>query len=440
MNGRFATPLVAFALATAVVSQGRALPETPLQLHDPALLGGTALRWLLHVFGFAFILALCAGMTATAVLLCGWRTRVRGATSWYAGLAALLAALCCVDRIGASLAPLGWAFAAVVALALDSDDPRAWWAVVPVVLLWSLLEGGGTFGALLALTAAAGAWLDARRFDAAVRRRLLVALSACVAALVQPRGFGQGMWGARAMHLDAFLPGAQRAQLWHPAPDAASLGFLAILVLAAWYGVRRRARAADALSFCAVLVLALADARNLPLFGIVAAPVLADAVASFYVAQRTPPSRPLWAHLLPGATAVAAFMAVVVAVEPRYNLLAAPSSAPQYLLARLASDGRPHRVLCARLSWCDATGESGHRVRALADDRLAVEPASARRTQAAALGAQPGWVTRLRANGVDAVIAPADAPIVAFLRARGDWREAASDAHSRVLLVAQSER
>ena len=121
MKGRFSAAIVAFAVATAFISVGRALPEFFVQLRDPNLLGGKDATWLLHTFGFSFVLGLCAAITAAALLLAAWRTRLRGASDWHVGLAATFIALCLVGRIGVSLDPVAWFCIAAICLLLDRD-------------------------------------------------------------------------------------------------------------------------------------------------------------------------------------------------------------------------------------------------------------------------------------------------------------------------------
>jgi len=121
MKGRFSAAIVAFAVATAFVSS-RPLPEFFVQLRDPNLVGGPGAAWLLHTFGFAFVLGLCAAISAAALLLASWRTRLRGASDWYVGLAATFIALCLTARIGVSLDPVAWLCAAAICLLLDRDD------------------------------------------------------------------------------------------------------------------------------------------------------------------------------------------------------------------------------------------------------------------------------------------------------------------------------
>jgi hypothetical protein len=335
MRGRFSAAIVAFAVATAFISAGRALPEFFVQLRDPNLLGGKGATWLLHTFGFSFVLGLCAVTAAAALLLAAWRTRLRGASDWHVGLAATFIALCLMGRAGVSLDPIAWLCAAAICLLLDRDDASSSAAIVAITAAWSVLQGGATMGALIVTLAAIASLLE-RRLDAPAVRKLLVAAACVAVSLVQVHAGIFSAHGSHALYLDSMLRGAQRERLWVGAISAQDLGFAAIVVVAGLYGIRRRGRLGDAFVFFALLALALVDARNLPFFGIVAAPIVADAVASYYLEKRERPAGSLAAYGLAFAAAAFAFIAAVTAVEPK--VVAWPRPAVALVARRIQHD------------------------------------------------------------------------------------------------------
>ncbi len=142
MNARFAATLVAFAIATAVVSRAHVLPEFLIQVRDPNLLGGPLYAMLLKTFGFALVAAFCGILTGGTVLLVAWRTRKRGAPDLYAALAAVLVVLCMLGRLGVSLDPIGWICAAGFALMLERTDRASVANALLIVAAWALLQGG----------------------------------------------------------------------------------------------------------------------------------------------------------------------------------------------------------------------------------------------------------------------------------------------------------
>lgn len=422
--GRFSAAIVAFATATAFVTSARALPEFFIQLRDPNLLGGNEAAWLVRTFGFPFVMSLCAVIVAAALLLAAWRTRLRGATDWHVGLAAILIALCFMGRIGVSLDPIAWLCAAAICLLLDRDDLWSSAATVALVAFWSLTQGGATAGALIVALSAAGYIIEKRRLDSAVIAKLIAVAACIVISLVQLRSGLFYAYGAHALYLDSLLGGAQRDRLWAGAFTPQNIGFAAIVVIAGWYGIRRRGRAGDALTFFAFLLLSLADARNLPLFGIVAGPVVADALASYYLRKRERPAGSLSAYGVAFAAAACAFVAAVTVMQPK--IIAWPRPATMTLLSTLLDQPGEHHILCIQPRWCDSAAflRSG-KISVLLDDRAGTAAPVARKIQRDVAGAIGNWQEDLRRANIDGILADQDNRLVSLLHADG-WESTIS--------------
>lgn len=430
---RYFGPLVAFAVATAFATHAQLLPEFLVQVRDPNLAGGAIFSGALKHFGYAFVLAFCAVLTGGAVLLSAWRTRLRGASDVYTALAALLAAICLTGQFGVSLAPIGWICAALFAMLLERSGRASLVLALLVVLAWSLLQGGAPLAALLAILALAGAWIDARAFDAQVRDKAILAGGAVLLGLFQLHAAPWHAYGAHALYLDALLPGAQRNHLWTGGLTVDTLAFSGVIITAGWYGVRRRGRSADALIFFALLLLAMADSRNLPYFGLLAAPIVADAAASYYVGARTMPGGSFTGYTAAFAACAFTFIATIVGTEPKAIYWPQSAEQPAKLLVALAADKRQHRVLCEQPRWCDGTPDVFPNVHALLDDRGGLADARTLHAQDDAVATHGAWRTELARAHVDAVIAKSDANIVSLLTQTG-WHERVSDG-TRVLLV-----
>lgn len=428
---RFAATLVALAAATAVISHPNILPEFLVQVRDPNLLGGPIYALLLRTFGYALVIALCATLIGGTVILVAWRTRMRGAPDVFAGLAAVLAAFCLFGRMGVSLDPIGWICAAAFALVLERTGRGIAGALV-IVALWSLLQGGALLAALLAFIAALGAYIDLGKFDRDVRDKVVLAGITFVIGALQLRALPWHAYGPHLLYLDAFAPGAQRDHLWNGGLSLQAISFCAVVVAAGWYGVRRRGRAQDAIAFFALMLLTLADARNLPYFGIVAAPIVADAAASYYVDTRTFPRGSIRQYAIAFSAVAFVFMAVMTVTEPKAIYWPQAQEEPASLLVSLAKDHRGHRLLCEQPRWCDGAESIFPNVRALLDDRAGMAPARLRRTQADAVATHGRWRSELAQAGVDAVIARNDSNIVALLTSTG-WSETNTDG-GRVLI------
>lgn len=433
MNARFAATLVAFAAATAVAAHPHVLAELLVQLRDPNILGGALYARLLKTFGFAFVVAVCACLTGGAVLLVAWRTRTRGAPDAYAAFAAVLAAICLIPRLGVSLDPIGWICAAGFMLALDRTDRASIGDALPIVVVWAALQGGAPLAALLAVLAAVGALVDAKGFTAAVRLKATIAGGAIVLGALQLAAAPWHAYGPHALYLDALTAGAQRDRLWNGGFTVAALAFCAVVVFAAWYGVRRRGKSADALTFFGLMALAMVDARNLPYFGIIAAPIVADAVASYYIAQRAFPIGSVAQYALTFLSAAFAFVAVVTATEPKATVWPQPAEQPAALLLTLSRDHTNHHyLLCQQPRWCDGAQAVFPDVTPILDDRAGIAGARERQTQQDVVTAQGAWRNELRSQHVDAVIAQDDSNLVALLVSTG-WHQANHEI-GRVLL------
>lgn len=419
---RFAPTLVAFAAATAVVSRANILPEFLVQVRDPNMLGGAAFALILKTFGYAAVLSLCASLTAGAVLLVAWRTRMRGAPDVFATLAAVLAALCLMGRVGVSLDPVGWICAAWFALAIDRNDRIRLVSPLLIVAVWSIVQGGAPLAALLAVISLIAAYIDARTIDEAVRKRAILAVGTCILGALQLHAAPWHAYGPHVLYLDAFAAGAQRDHLWTGGFSLQAASFCAVTIAAAWYGVRRRGRAADALSFFAMMLLAIADSRNLPYFGIIAAPIVADAAASYYLDMRAFPRGSVRQYAIAFTAAACAFMAILTATEPKEIFWPQSAEQPASLLVALAKDRRPHRLLCEQPRWCDGAEFVFPNLRTLLDDRAGITPKLQLRTQEDAVATHGRWRRELSQAGVDAIIAKSDSNIVALLTSTG-WRQ-----------------
>lgn len=432
MNGRFGAAIVAFALAAAFVSRAPLLPEFLVQLRDPNLLGGPLFSAALKTFGYAFILGLCGALCACTILLAAWRARVRGATDWHATLVAALVALCMASRAGVSLDPIGWLCAAAVCLLLERDDDTSGFELIAVIAAWSLLQGGATLGSMLVLCALIGKLTDDGSFAAEYRTRAIQYGLAILFGVLQLHALPWHAYGAHALYLDSIHAGAQRDRLWNGDVSAAAIGFCGIIVVAAWYGLRRRGRMTDAVTFFALLVLTLIDARMLPYFGIVAAPVAVDALASYYVLARSKPRGSALRYTPAVLAACALFIAGVLTTEPAVRMWPNAVNQPAELISHLRTERVPLRILCTKPRWCDGIATMIPNARIVADDRAGITPRLALRVEFAVATASAGWRQMLSTDSVNAVIASQDDAVTSLLTAAG-WRVRADDG-ARVLL------
>lgn len=349
---------------------------------------------------------------------------LRGVPWPLAALAAALCALCVLGRTGLTFDPVAWFGAAVVALIADSNDRRAWYALVPFVFLWAMAENGATVALVITAAATAGAIADHRIEKRDIRGRVFTCLAIAVAALAQPHLSPLRGYGIHWLYLDALLAGAQRDRFLLLPPNFTGTGVFALAVLGAWYGLRRRARSADAFTFLVFFLLTLCDARNAPFFGIVAAPAVADAIAS--QGRETAAAFNL-TRILEFSTGFAvcamALVAAVAVAEPRATVLRPSAELPVGLLKHAAS-AHAHVILCERPRWCD---DALHlRLLPVLDDRAGLSTIENRVAQARASHAHDGWSAAMAAAHVDAAIVSTREPLATLLSGSG-WHEAGGD-------------
>jgi hypothetical protein len=154
--------------------------------------------------------------------------------------------------------------------------------LAPLSCLWANLHGGFVFGFAILAAYAAGIWLESLAKSPIAplglsqkRREILFVLLAClIASLINPNG-------ARLhTHIISFFgsPLADYAQEFR-APDIAKSPELAawLLVVALMFIVKRpKLRIADVILLLGFGYLALKSGRNVPIFALVAAPIVAE--------------------------------------------------------------------------------------------------------------------------------------------------------------------
>jgi hypothetical protein len=249
---------------------------------------------LAGVAGFSAVL-LCLAAT----LLAAWLLR-RGVGLWIAAGVAL--AVVNASSVHYLARPHLFSLLLFTAALWILDEDRrqpAWrvWSLVPLLALWANLHGGfiawlGCLGFLLGLLAAERNWAALQRYG------LLTALSVA-ATLLNPYGWRLHQHIAGYLRSSWILDNVQEFQ--SPSIRSESMLVFAVLLLA---GVALASRAlARGAWFDGGLTLiwalaALRSARHIPLFAVVAAPVVAAECAAWFAA---------WARRAPARSAAAIF-------------------------------------------------------------------------------------------------------------------------------------
>ena len=312
---------------------------------------------------------------------------------------------------------------------------RRLWLLVPLTALWTNLHAGFlawfvTLAALVAVEAAGREW-------ARVRRHSLLAAGCAGASLFNPYGWKLHAHVYEYLNSKWILDHVQEFQ----SPSIRSEGMVvyALLLLAAVALAPRADR------FEAVLVLlwgfaSLRSARHIPLFALVAAPVVADAAAMLWrrVAERQG-ARSAAALLrdfaldlgrAPRASAwLAAAAVLVVASVPRAGFpdTRFPVNAVERNLARLAPEGLAPRVLTSD-QWSDyLIFRLYPRQRVFFDGRSDFFGPQLGGDYRKLLAAEQGWRELLDRYRFQLALLPRDWPLSTMLEREPGWHKVYGD-------------
>jgi len=390
-----------------------------------------ALGWLTNVLEALFertggpvavtLTSACALIAALALV--ELRAR-RNASEFFAFAAAAFAGATFLSSLRTGSGALGWLVAAAFVLALTARRPAGAACAVLLAALWCNLSAAGFFAPWLAACVVAGRTLDDSASAPATRTAWL-AVAGCVLALfLTPAGAAFVTLAPLAFHFGG-APGPVSV-----APLAYRIGFSACLLTATFFGLRGCARG-DILATLGMLVVALLDGRLLPLFGIVAAPVLAQAA----MRAVRPPSGALASALS------CAFIAVVAFGGWSAARSSASDAAPRDVIAALSSDGRTHRVLCTRLEWCGSALAAGDsHLAVFMDQREAAYPQGVRDDQHSIASASSTWRAKVRGFDIDAIVVDRHASLAGLLELGDGWARRAEQGDARLYLRAAATR
>ncbi len=337
------------------------------------------------------------------------RARARS-NAWLGTAAAAIAALCACDAAhagGPLAAPL---FTAAFFMLLDRPTVRRAVLGTALALFWCNTSASGLLGGVLALAAALGTSLD-RQPVLERRAAWLAAFGACLATLATPAGLAYPVLAFHALRIDGTLEGIVSTAPSEIAPVAYHVGFFLVLVLGLAIGLRAL-RFTGAFPALVALALGLANGANLPLVGVVVAPLLAGGA----LRPRTTVARGLALAL----TCVAVLAANVGPGGTDANARASAQRDGAFLASRAAGLHDVRRVFCEQVAWCASAVAAGGSV--LVDDRVDRAPSPVRDAQLALGQAHVTWLGVAKRYGIDAIVVSRDSALASLLRLDSRWR------------------
>lgn len=369
-----------------------------------------------------------------------------GGLSWVVALNALLmgglAAL--IVRLARTGRPLRTAAAGVVVLAVGvgywaprplligliglaltvtvvTEKRRGVW-LLPVVWIWANSHGSFPLGGAFLALVATGAAIDGRHTRAALPalRYLAWFLGGLALAAVNPLGPRLLAFSATVGEKQAVFA---RIVEWSSPDFHTAAGMVALAGLAALLLTVGRARPlwADLLPVAAFAAAGLIASRNLPMLGVVAAPLVGRAWAA-----ATPWRAPA------GSEVIHLAFAVVLAATGLAFVQAGVSGPgldtgryPDASIAWLAENGRfdePHRTAEDMFAGGLVVFREGRNRSAFIDDRVDMYPVAVTRAYLALLDGTPRALDELRRHRIDTVLWRSDRPLATILGADPEWR------------------
>jgi len=250
-------------------------------------LSDVAMYVLYHWLGPAALAIAGAALIAASFGLVAVRC---DASPFVASFCTLLAALASAPLWGARPQMISLLLASLTLYIVEGRAPL--WVLVPVGALWANLHGGFFLGTVIVGVFAVGAAIDTLgRTDRTRGRKLagglgLTTIGMAVSPLLSPYGAKLLMYPFETL----FSPAMREYIVEWFSPDFHKVAFqpLALLLLALMVSLalsRKRPSATQILLLLGTTYAALSSGRHIPLFAIVAAPVLSEQLASLKIGR-----------------------------------------------------------------------------------------------------------------------------------------------------------
>jgi hypothetical protein len=405
----------------------------------------TLYRWV----GWAGLIVAFASIIGVALLLVFLRCPGHPFT---AALITALGAVASAATWGVRPQMLSLLLASILLLILESSDQHpkcAWWAI-PLMMLWVNLHAGYAMGiALLALFLAGGALDVVFGFERWPRaapqlRRLALVLAACLAVVpLNPNGVRMYWYPLQTLHSASMQ---NYINEWF-SPNFHELKYLPLLlmILAILVGLTlspRRLRPRELVSVLATLLAALRSARHIPIFVLVAIPLLSALVSDWLDAGHTLGSRRnrlTQRTMLVNAVVLAAF-AIFVLAHVRSVVRQQRAAEEQHFPETAASFTLKNAVPSPIMNHYNWGGYLIWRLypeyRVYLDGRADLYGDSFLDEFAASYYLKQHWREPLLKWGIRTVFLPRDAPLVTGLLSTPGWKRIYVDSQGVILTLA----
>lgn len=387
---------------------------------------------------FVLLAALTTLAAASALLFTALSARALGASTIACAFAVTCVAFSMLESYGIRAQVFGWALLAAMMYLLRCAPDRAKWWIVPLVALWANLHASAMLAPALIALWTAGTALQARGWNANVRRYVLLTLACTCAVFATPLGYRLPLYALELLH----SPIRSLISEWQPSGLSAvsfTLGALALIVTGCVVGFDRSRRLPEVLLFAAVTWLAVSAVRNVPICAIVIAPAVASRLSRFLPEHLRVNTlfleRPALALLYAGAFAAAALSGAVLSASPEF----AQGNLPRGAIAKLAAIPGMHRLYCEDFAWCSLALQHGN-MREFIDGRCDPFPLTVWKDYVAVFKANGRWRSVLDRRGVNAILVERSRALARELPLWRDWKLVYSDEKFRLFIRAGRAR
>ena len=342
--------------------------------------------------------------------------------------------------------------ASIFLFILERSDksPRLLWWTVPLTLLWANLHGGYFVGIGLMILFLAGEVLEvlfgfADRTQAAAHlRRLALALVACLAVVpLNPNGLRMYWYPLETIHSSAIQNYVDEwfSPNFHQAKEFPFLCMLLATLLAVGLS-SRRLRARELLLLLATMWLALRSVRHIPIYVLVAIPILSGAIQSWleergatsWFGSRAESSRSR--RMLVNAIILATFVAftvvrvrIVVGRQSETETENFPAAAVSFLARQ-----QPPGPILNDYNWGGyLIGKLYPGYRVFIDGRTDLYGDSFMDDFYATYHLTDGWKGPLQQWQIRTIMLPPDAPLATALRSQAGWKQIYADSQAVIL-------
>lgn len=370
---------------------------------------------------------------------------------YIAGLLVLWAAFACRPTWGVRPQTLSFLLASVLLWILERPrrTQRTLLWIVPLTLLWANLHAGYALGIVLMVLFLMGGWLDsvfgfAPREETRLQTRflLLTLLLSLSVVVFNPNGWRLYGYPLATLHSAAmqndiaewFSPDFHRAEF---------LPLLAMLIATLVFPLltAQRTRPRSILLVCASAYAALQSVRLIPMFVLIATPLLAEHVEAFIRARQRSSRASEQVHLtttkLVFNAAIAVILIVSVCVQVRRVVLRQPESEAATFPAAAVSFLREHHPpgpLFNDYNW------GGYLIwklypaeRVFIDGRADLYGDDFMDQYSATYSLTGDWQRTLNRWQIATVMVPSQSALATALPATGSWKPAFRDPHAVVL-------